>query len=117
MHPAVAVTGQRVVTNCQEVLALPQVIAPALNQLSVRMADALSIGSYPVSAQHDGAGIVISLEGMPSARLYHHANRPVVLLPGTGLLEPWTTPLCDKLGQGHHTYGTVSDARALLSCL
>ena len=39
------------------------VIAPALNELSVKMADTLSIGSYPVSAQRDGAGIVISLEG------------------------------------------------------
>jgi hypothetical protein len=40
------------------------VIAPALNELSVKMADTLSIGSYPVSAQRDGAGIVISLEGV-----------------------------------------------------
>ena len=45
------------------------VIAPALNELSSKMADTLSIGSYPVSAQRDGAGIVISLEGVSSAAI------------------------------------------------
>lgn len=50
---------------------MPQVIAPALNELSAKMADTLSIGSYPVSAQRDGAGIVISLEGTFSPQLHH----------------------------------------------
>jgi len=49
--------------DCPQTVDPVQVIAPALNELSASMADTLSIGSYPVSAQRDGAGIVISLEG------------------------------------------------------
>ena len=58
----------RACNRLHRVLHLLQVIAPALNELSANMADTLSIGSYPVSAQRDGAGIVISLEGALSCR-------------------------------------------------
>ena len=55
--------GANPLAGLREALVLEQIIAPALSELSVKMADTLSIGSYPVSAQRDGAGIVISLEG------------------------------------------------------
>ena len=78
-------------------LCLLQVIAPALNELSANMADTLSIGSYPVSAQRDGAGIVISLEGalhkhlLPDTMSHLWHPCPSESLPGETDVSMFTT--------------------------